>query len=92
MIYLLCSGSGGMAPTLTVFRPRRHDCAVLHIRRKSKAHRRWIGSQVWTHAAERAVVEDCLLAIDHTAARLSELDVLLAELPKRNTIGAGGMS
>ena len=37
----------------------------------------------WTHAAERAVVDDYLLAIDHTEARLLELDARLAEIAER---------
>jgi transposase len=55
------------------------------------AHRRWIGSLVWAHAAERAVVEDYLLAIDHTQARVVELDARLAEIaetePYREPVG-----
>lgn len=43
-------------------------------------HREWINSLTWTHPAERAVVEDYLLAIDHTEARLRELDIRLAEI------------
>ena len=38
----------------------------------TRAHRQWIDSLTWTHAAERAVVNDYLLAIDHTEARLGE--------------------
>ena len=37
----------------------------------TRAHRQWIDSLTWTHAAERAVVDDYLLAIDHTEARLA---------------------
>jgi hypothetical protein len=37
----------------------------------------------WMHAAERAVIEDYLLAIDHTEARLLELDARLAEIAER---------
>lgn len=37
------------------------------------------GGLAWTHAAERVVVDDYLLAIDHTEARLLELDARLAE-------------
>ena len=47
------------------------------------AHRQWIDSLTWTHAAERAVVDDYLLAIDHTEARLLELDARLAEIAER---------
>ena len=57
----------------------------------TRAHRQWIDTLTWTHAAERAVVEDYLLAIDHTEARLQELDVRLAEIaetdPYREPVG-----
>jgi transposase len=57
----------------------------------TQAHRRWLDSLTWTHAAERAVVDDYLLAIDHTEARLRELDARLAELaeqaPYREPVG-----
>src|SRR5687767_4186075 len=46
----------------------------------TRAHREWMASVTWTHAAERAVVDDYLLAIDHTAARLLALDARLAEI------------
>lgn len=46
----------------------------------TRAHREWINSLTWTHAAERAVVDDYVLAIDHTEARLIELDARLAEI------------
>jgi hypothetical protein len=46
-------------------------------------HRQWIDTLEWAHAAERAVVEDYLLAIDHTEARLLELDTRLAEIAER---------
>ena len=46
----------------------------------TQAHRRWVDSLTWTHAAERAVVDDYQLAIDHTEARLLELDARLAEI------------
>jgi transposase len=46
----------------------------------TQPHRRWIDSLTWPHAAERAVVEDYLLAIDQTETRLGELDAQLAEL------------
>jgi len=45
----------------------------------------------WAHAAERAVVEDYQLAIDHTEARLLALDARLKELaeqePYREPVG-----
>jgi transposase len=46
----------------------------------TRAHRQWIDTLTWTYAAERAVVDDYLLAIDHTEARLQELDARLAEI------------
>jgi transposase len=57
----------------------------------TRAHRQWIDGLTWTHAAERAVVDDYLLAIDHTEARLLELDARLAEIaeadPYREAVG-----
>src|SRR5687768_15139131 len=57
----------------------------------TRAHRAWIDGLTWPHAAERAVVDDYLLAIDHTEARLLELDVRLAEIaetePYRQPVG-----
>ena len=57
----------------------------------TRAHRQWIDGLTWTHAAERVVVDDYLLGIDHTAARLRELDVRLAEIaetePYREPVG-----
>jgi transposase len=49
----------------------------------TRGHRQWIDSLEWAHAAERAVVDDYLLAIDHTEARLLELDARLAEIAER---------
>ena len=49
----------------------------------TRAHRQWVDGLVWTHAAERAVVDDYLLAIDHTEARLLELGARLAEIAER---------
>ena len=46
----------------------------------TRAHRQWMDSLTWTHAAERAVVEDYLLAIEQVEARLSELDVRLTAI------------
>jgi hypothetical protein len=55
------------------------------------AHRQWIGTLEWTHSAERAVVEDYLLAIDQAQARRDELDARLAEIggsePYRERVG-----
>ena len=57
----------------------------------TRAHRTWIDGLTWTHAAERAVVDDYLLAIDQTEARLQELDVRLAAIadddPYREPVG-----
>ncbi len=50
----------------------------------TRAHRAWIDGLAWTHAAERAVVEDYRLAIDQTEARLQELDDRLAEIAERD--------
>lgn len=46
----------------------------------TRGHRQWIDSLTWDHEAERHVVEDYLLAIDHIEARLGELDARLAEV------------
>jgi transposase len=46
----------------------------------TRAHRRWIEALVWAQAAERAVVEDYLLAIDHLEARLIALDRQLTDI------------
>jgi transposase len=55
------------------------------------AHRQWLTSLTWPHPAERAVVDDYLVAIDHTEARLRELDARLAEIaaadPYREPVG-----
>jgi transposase len=57
----------------------------------TRGHRQWIASLEWTHAAERVVVDDYLLAIDHTEGRLLELDARLAEIaesePYREPVG-----
>ena len=57
----------------------------------TRAHRQWIDGLTWTQAAERAVVDDYRLAIDHTEARLLELDARLAEIaehePYREPVG-----
>lgn len=45
----------------------------------TKAHRQWIRTITWEHAAERAVVDDYLLAIDQVESRLVELDARLVE-------------
>jgi transposase len=46
----------------------------------TRAHRQWIDSLTWTQDAERVVVEDYLLAMDHVAARLIELDARLTDI------------
>ena len=57
----------------------------------TRGHRQWIDSLTWDHEAERHVVEDYLLAIDHLEARLGELDARLAEVaetePYREPVG-----
>jgi transposase len=57
----------------------------------TQAHRRWVDSLEWTHAAERVVVDDYWLAIDHVEARLIELDARLTEIaqtePYREPVG-----
>ena len=57
----------------------------------TQAHRRWVDSLEWTHAAERVVVDDYELAIDHLEARLIELDARLTEMaqtePYREPVG-----
>jgi hypothetical protein len=54
----------------------------LHHQRRSwtRGHRKWLNSLTWTHAAEQAIVDDYVLAIQHTEARLIELDARLAEI------------
>jgi len=58
----------------------------------TRSHRAWIASLSWEHDAERHVVDDYQLAIDHLDARLGELDARLAELaetePYRAAVGA----
>src|SRR5438309_10862231 len=59
----------------------RHRLGKLPLRRGlhysgrnwTRAHRRWIDTLEWAQLAERVVVDDYLLAIDHTEARLMEL-------------------
>jgi transposase len=46
----------------------------------TRAHRQWVDSLEWTQLAERVVVDDYQLAIDHTEARLLELDARLTEI------------
>ena len=57
----------------------------------TRGHRQWIHSLEWTQAAERVVVDDYLLAIDHLEARLGELDAKLREIaqtdPYRDPVG-----
>src|SRR5688572_30890103 len=66
----------------------RHRLGKLPLRRGlhysgrnwTRAHRQWIDGLEWTQPAERVVVDDYLLAIDHLEARLQELDARLAEI------------
>jgi transposase len=57
----------------------------------TRAHRQWVDSLEWTQLAERVVVDDYQLAIDHTEARLLELDARLTEIaqtdPYREPVG-----
>jgi transposase len=57
----------------------------------TRGHRQWIDSLAWTHAAERVLLEDYQLAIDHVDARLIELDRRLVEIaeaaPYREPVG-----
>jgi transposase len=46
----------------------------------TQAHRAWLKTLPWEHAAETQVVDDYLLAIDQLQARLAELDGHLAEI------------
>src|SRR5258706_3025759 len=81
------------------FQRCRHRLGKLLLRRgrhysgKSwqEAHRRWIDSLEWAQPAERVVVDDYLLAIDHLEARLIELDTRLTEIaqtePYREPVG-----
>src|SRR4029450_9464397 len=70
---------------------RRHRLGKLLLRRGlhyagrnwTRAHRQWLESLTWAHAAERTVVDDYLLAIDHTEARLLELDAQLAGIAEQ---------
>jgi transposase len=77
----------------------RHRLGKLFLRRGlhysgrnwTRAHRRWVDSLEWTQPAERVVVDDYLLAIDHVEARLLELDTRLMEIaqtdPYREPVG-----
>ena len=57
----------------------------------TRAHRRWMATLAWPHPAERAVVDDYLLAIDQLDARLMDLDAQLAAIaesePYREPVG-----
>ena len=46
----------------------------------TRGHRQWVDGLSWAHDAERVVVEDYWLAIDHVAARLIELDARLTDI------------
>jgi transposase len=57
----------------------------------TRPHRQWIDGLAWAHAADQTVVEDYLLAIDHTEARLRALDQQIAAIaatePYRTPVG-----
>ena len=55
------------------------DCTVPGRKNWTKAHRQWIRTIEWEHAAERAVIDDYLLAIEQIESRLVELDARLTE-------------
>lgn len=65
----------------------------LHYRGRNwtQAHRRWVDGLAWAQPAERVVVDDYLLAIDHLEARLIELDRQLTQIaetaPYRESVG-----
>jgi transposase len=77
----------------------RHHLGKLLLRRGwhyhgknwTRAHRQWVNQLPWTHAAERIVVEDYLLAIDQVEARLIEMDAHLTTIaladPYREPVG-----
>ena len=52
----------------------------------TQAHRRWVNGLTWPHPADRVVVDDYLLAIDHLEARLMELDAQLATVATTEAI------
>src|SRR5262245_47958278 len=62
-----------------------------HGRNWTRAHRLWIDDLMWAHAAERTLMDDYLLAIDHAEARLIELDRRLVDVadaaPYRQPVG-----
>jgi transposase len=57
----------------------------------TRAHRQWVDSLQWTQSAERVVVDDYRLAIDHLQARLIALDARLTAIaettPYREPVG-----
>jgi transposase len=81
------------------FQRCRHRLGKLLLRRGlhysgrnwTRAHRTWIDSLEWTQPAERVVVDDYLLAIDHLEARLIEFDARVSEIaqtePYRERVG-----
>jgi transposase len=77
----------------------RHRLSKLLLRRGlhypgrawTRAHRTWIDQVGWTFEADRYVVEDYLLAIDHLEARLGAFDARIDEMaqqaPYREPVG-----
>jgi len=57
----------------------------------TRPHRQWLTTLTWPHPAERAVVDDYVVAIDHTEARLRAFDAQLGEIaarePYRESVG-----
>lgn len=51
----------------------------------TRGHRQWVESLAWAQPAERVVVDDYQLAIDHLESRLGELDARLKEIAESAT-------
>ena len=54
----------------------------------TQAHPRCVNGLTWPHPADRVVLDDYLLAIDHVEARLMELDAQLATVATPTRIGS----
>jgi transposase len=77
----------------------RHRLSKLLLRRGlhyagrnwTRAHRQWLERLEWSHVAEQTVIDDYVMALEHTEARLHELDARLADLaaqdPYREAVG-----
>lgn len=70
----------------------RHRLSKLLLRRGlhyagrnwTRAHRQWLEQLTWAHVAEQIVVDDYVMAIDHTEARVRELDARLTEIASQD--------